>query len=49
MRSEKEIRSELKMREKLLERMKKDPSCPFSVYSFMEAYISALKWVLEEG
>lgn len=49
MRSEEEIRGELKKREEILRRMKDDPSCPFSAYSFMEAYISALKWVLEEG
>jgi len=46
MKGKEEILRELKMREKLLERMKNDPSCPFSAYGYIETYISALKWVL---
>jgi len=48
MKSEREIREELRKREKILYRMKNNPSCPFSAYGYMEAYISALKWVLED-
>jgi len=47
MKDEEEIRRKLKMREKMLERMKNDPSCPLSARITMETYISALKWVLE--
>ena len=48
MKGEREIREELRKREKILYSMKNDPSCPFSAYGYMEAYISALKWVLED-
>lgn len=42
---EEEIREERKRRERLLQRMKNDSSCPSFPYSLMEVYISALKWV----
>lgn len=48
MRQENEIRREWNRREKILQRMKNDSSCPTSAYSFMELYISALKWILGE-
>ena len=46
MRTVEEISKEYKKRERLLQRMKKDCFYPSNSCDFMEAYISALRWVL---
>ena len=48
MRNEEEIRKELRKRERIFRRMKRESPCISSSCAMMEGYISALRWVLEE-